>query len=234
MESDSHMDGTTVPRVHPDATRSDPARPRIPRFRRALQVGVAIGVASGVGVGAAALASAATSTTTPSGSSTTKPTVPKTPALPRHAGGRGPGAFGFGGPGFGGDGLGGLGQVVHGEATVKGPNGYETVEFQTGTVTSVKDVSGSTWSIVVTSADKTALTYTVSSGTSVNGGETGISAVKTGDNVSIVAVVSKGTATAKSLIDVTRLKANGSSWMPAGPAPSTGAWGPASTGTSTN
>ena len=234
MEGDSHMDGSTVPRVHPDATRSDPARPRTPRFRRALQVGVAIGVASGVGVGAAALASAATSTTTPSGSSTPKPTVPKTPPPPGHFRGHGPGGFGFGGRGFEGDGLGGLGPVVHGEATVKGPNGYETVEFQSGTVTSVTDVSGSTWSIVITSSDKTALTYTVGSGTSVNGGETGISAVKKGDNVSIVAVVSKGTATAKSLRDVTRLKANGSSWMPQAPGPSTGSWGPASAGTSTN
>ena len=64
------------------------------------------------------------------------------------------------GVGFG-IGFGGFGPVLHGEATVKGPNGYETIEVQTGTVTSVKDVSGSTWSLVVTSADKTALTYTV-------------------------------------------------------------------------
>jgi hypothetical protein len=137
----------------------------------------------------------------------------------------------MGGIGFGG--FGGFGQVLHGEATVKGPNGYETVEVQSGTVTSIKDVSGSTWSIVITSADKTAITYTVDSGSSVNGGETGISAVKTGDTVSIVAVVSKGTATAKTLIDGTRLKANGSSWMPPRQGPPSGSSAPSS-GTSTS
>ena len=38
--------------------------------------------------------------------------------------------------------------------------------------------------------------------------------MKAGDSVSIVAVVSKGTATAKTLIDTTTLKANGASWAP--------------------
>jgi hypothetical protein len=124
-------------------------------------------------------------------------------------------------------GFGGVGSVLHGEATVNGPKGYETIEVQTGTVTSLKDVSGSTWSLVVTSADKTAITYTVDSGTSVNGGESGISSVKSGNTVSVVAVVSKGTATVKTLIDSTTLKANRGSW---GPMPQ----GPPSSGTSTS
>ena len=135
------------------------------------------------------------------------------------------------GPGMGiGFGFGGFGPVLHGEATVNGPNGYETIEVQTGTVTSVKDVSGSTWSLVVTSADKTALTYTVDSGTSVNGGESGIASVKSGNKVSIVAVVSKGTATVKTLMDTTTLQANRGSWAPMPQGPPT----PPSSGSSTS
>lgn len=231
MEYNSQEGDVAVPRVHPATPDSDTgslAPVKRSRFRRAVQVGVALGVASGVAVGATALASAA------SGGSSGGSTPPKTSAPPakgHHFGGR-PG-FGFAGGGFAGAGFGGFGQVLHGEATVKGPNGYETIEVQSGTVTSLKDVSGSTWSLVVTSADKTALTYTVDSGTSVNGGETGVSAIKTGDTVSVVAVVSKGTATAKTLIDSTQLKSNGASWGtrptgPATPAP------PASSGSSTS
>jgi hypothetical protein len=228
MEGEPEVGGITVPKVHPGTDQAVPSPNKRPMFRRAIQVGVALGVASGVAVGAAALADAATSPTTP----TTPPTKPATPPTPGHFKGR-PGGFGFGGRPAGGLGFGGFGQVLHGEATVKGPNGYETVEVQSGTVTSIKDVSGSTWSIVITSADKTAITYTVDSGTSVNGGETGISSVKTGDAVSIVAVTSKGTATAKSLIDTTRLKANGSSWMPPRQGPPSGSSTPSS-GTSTS
>jgi hypothetical protein len=109
--------------------------------------------------------------------------------------------------------------VLHGEATVKGPSGYETIEFQTGSVTSLTDVSGTTWKLVVTSADKTALTYTVNSGTSVNGGETGVSSIKSGDQVSVLAVVSGGTATVKTLVDTSKLKANRAVWAPMTPKP---------------
>jgi hypothetical protein len=241
MEHDPQVGDVAVPRVHP-ATQADPdtqvhpgpqgtlAPAKNPRWRRALQVGVALGVASGVAVGATALASAATSTTNPSGSTAPK-TAPKSQG--HHFAGGGFRGFGGGG-GFAAGGFGGFGQVLHGEATVKGPNGYETIEVQSGTVTSVKDVSGSTWSVVVTSADKTALTYTVDSGTSVNGGETGISAVKTGDTVSIVATVSKGTATAKTLIDTTRLQANKTSWSPMHQGPPSGMPTPTPSGSSTS
>jgi hypothetical protein len=183
-------------------------------------------------VGATALASAATSNTTPS--STT------TPAKPGSNFGHGPGGHGFGGHGFGGHGFGGgfgggmglgpFGQVLHGEGTIKGPNGYETIEVQNGTVTSLKDLSGSTWSLTVTSADKTALTYVVNSGSSVNGGETGISAVKSGDTVNVLAVVSKGTATVKTLVDSTQLRANHTSWAP----PNQGSNGQGSNGQGSN
>ncbi len=210
MENYSEEIGPTVPHVHagaPDTT----TRGRSPQWRRVLQVGVGIGVAAGVAVGATALASAASS----GGSSPKSSTNPPAHSTQGHPfAGRG-----FGGPGMRlgmglGLGFGGFGPVLHGEATVKGPNGYETIEVQTGTVTSLKDVSGSTWSLVVTSADKTAITYTVDSGTSVNGGESGISSVKTGNSVNIEAVVSNGTATAKTLIDSTTLQANRGSWVP--------------------
>jgi len=131
-------------------------------------------------------------------------------------------------------GFGGFGAVLHGEATVNGPKGYETIEFQTGTVTSVTDVSGSTWSLVVTSADKTAITYTVNSGTSVNGGESGIASVKSGNKVSVVAVVSKGTATAKTLMDATTLQANRGMWAPRGPGGPMTPPSPPSSGSSTS
>jgi hypothetical protein len=225
--------GNVVPRIDPGTPFLSGSQGPVPtkrsRFRRAAQVGVALGLASGVGVGAAALASAATSSTSPSGSGTPKASAP--PAFGHHFGS----GHGFAGRGFAGAGFGGFGPVLHGEATVKGPNGYETIEVQSGTVTSLKDVSGSTWSLVVTSADKTALTYTVDSGTSVNGGETGISAVKAGDTVNIVAVMSKGTATAKALSDTTRMQANRASWAPAAPmGPPSGAQAPAAGGSSTS
>ncbi len=183
MDENPETTGTTVPTVHP-ATADETAKRRVGRWRRSVQVGVALGVAAGVAVGATALASAATSG---SGSPSSSPSAsPK--STPPHGGHR---MFGFGGAGFGGfgGGIGGYGPVLHAVETVKGPNGYETIEIQNGTVTSVKDVSGSTWSLVVTSADKTALTYTVNSGSSVNGGEMGIATVESGDTVSVVATV---------------------------------------------
>ena len=63
--------------------------------------------------------------------------------------------------------------VVHGEYTVKGPNGYETIDERNGTVSSVTDTSGSTWSLMVKSADGTSGTFTVDTGTSVERGRDG-------------------------------------------------------------
>jgi hypothetical protein len=219
MEQFSEDTGQTVPRVH-SGVPATTARSRSPQWRRILQAGVGVGVAAGVAIGAAALAGAATSGgTTPKSSTTPSTAKPGAKwAQGGHFAGRGFGGTALGGPGGGfGLGFGGSGSVLHGEETVSGPNGYETIEFQTGTVTSVTDVSGSTWSLVVTSADKTALTYTVNSGSSVNGGESGISSVKSGNKVSVVAVVSKGTATVKTLMDATTLQANRGTWAPKGP-----------------
>jgi hypothetical protein len=207
MDENAESTGTTVPTVHPVTPDETPHR-RLGPWRRSLQVGVALGLAAGVAVGATALASAATSgSNSPSSSSSGS-----AKGTPPHGGHR---MFGLGGGGFGfGAGIGGYGPVLHAVETVKGPNGYETLQIQNGTVTSLKDVSGSTWSLVVTSADKTALTYTVNSGSSVNGGETGISSVASGNSVSVLATLSNGTATVKSLIDTTKLQANRAAWAP--------------------
>ena len=150
------------------------------------------------------------------GSSST--TAPSTTPGPRIAGPRfGPGGFGFGGGFLGG--AGGAAGAIYGQYTIKGPNGYETIATRTGTVSSVTDTSGSTWTLVVQSADGTSGTFTVDSGTSVNGGEMGIGSVNKGDDVSVVGVVSGDTTTAKEVIDQTTLKSNGTSWLPPRPQP---------------
>lgn len=206
--------------------------PETPRGRgRWFKLAVGAGAAAVVAVGATALAQSTTSTTTTHDSdasitasaatSSTTTTVP---------GGRH--GFGFGGrfrggigpaAGFGGLGLGG-GPVLYGQYTIKGPNGYETLSERTGTVSDVTDTAGSTWSLTVKSADGTSGTFTVDSGTSVNGGEMGIGSVKTGNTVQVTAVVSGATSTAKQVIDQTTLKANAGSWrpMPAPPSPTSG------------
>jgi hypothetical protein len=184
------------------------------RLRRRLLTGaVVIGAAVGMGIGATALASAATapSTSQPGEGANT----PSTGGPHQGPGGhfRG-GLHGFAGGFGGGFGGGPGGGVIHGQYTVKGPNGYETIDVRTGTVSSVTDTSGSTWTLVVKSADGTSGTFTVNSTTSVNGGESGIASVKTGDTVSVTATKSGATATATQVMDQTTLQANGKAWLP--------------------
>jgi len=199
--------------------------PRSPR--RLLKTAVGVGAAAGIAVAAAAIAEAATgpaaappaaATAAASSSSNSSTTTPSTPAprFGRRLGGGvfgGPGGFfaGGGGPGLG------AGGAIYGQETIKGPNGYETVAWRTGTVSSVSDTSGSTWSLAVKSADGTTGTFTVDSSTSVNGGEMGIGSVTNGQNVDVVAVVSNGTATAKTVTDTSTLKANAGTWQPMRP-----------------
>jgi hypothetical protein len=202
------------------APRTEPTR----RGRRLLKLAVGVGAAAGVAVGATALAQGATSTgtaradnatVTASGSASTTTTAPA-----RSHGFGGPGRFrgGFGAGGGAGLGAGlGAGPFIYGQFTIKGPNGYETLSERTGTVSTVTDTSGSTWSLTVKSADGTSGTFVVDTSTSVDGGEMGIGSVKTGDTVEVTAVVSGGTSTAKSVTDQTVLKANGGTWQPTGP-----------------
>jgi hypothetical protein len=132
----------------------------------------------------------------------------------------GPGGFagGFGGAFGGGPG----GGVIHGQYTIKGPNGYETIDERSGTVSAVSDTSGAVWSLTVKSADGTSGTFTVNSSSSVNGGESGIASVKVGDSVNVVATVSGSKSTATEITDTTTLQANGKSWMPFHGRPVTG------------
>jgi hypothetical protein len=207
--------GTDEPSTDPEAPERAPRRLR----RRLVTAAVVVGAAAGVAVGATALAGAATAPTT------TQPGANgSTPATPPGPGGH------FGGHGFGGFGgafAGGMGgPVVHGQYTIKGPNGYETIDERTGTVSAVSNSSGSTWSLTVKSADGSSGTFTVNSSTSVNGGESGIASVKSGDTVVVTGTVSGGTTTATRITDTTTLKANGKSWLPMrgqmSPAPGSG------------
>jgi hypothetical protein len=201
----------------PPAPAGTPAR----RRRPALKLVVGLGAVAGVAVGATALAQAATSGgTAPSSDATVTASAPTstttTEPEPPH-GFAGPGRFGglggFAGPGSG------AGAPIYGQFTVKGPNGYETVSVRTGTVSDVTNTSGSNWSLTVKSADGTSGTFTVDSGTSVNGGQMGIASVKSGDTVHVMAVVSGSTSTAKRVTDETVLKANAGSWEPTPPTP---------------
>lgn len=200
-----------------------------------LRAGIGLGIAGGVAVGTTLIANAVTSpgssqpganlaagasgssgssgsSSGSSGSSSGSSGTANGPAIGPGRGAR------FAGPGFGGPG--GLGgPVIHGQYTIKGPNGYETIDERTGTVSSITDTSGSNWSLTVQSADGSSATFTVDSGTSVNGGETGISSVKHGDTVTVVAVDNNGTATAKQVVDRTVLQNNGNSWLPPAPQP---------------
>ncbi len=201
----------------PSGPPAPPPAMRPARGRRLTKLAVGVGAAAGVAVGATALAQAATSpgggaansdaTVTASAATSTTTTAPTGPPGfgGHHRGGFGP-LGGFGG-----------GPVLYGQATIKGPNGYETLAERSGTVSDVSNTSGSTWSLTVKSADGTSGTFTVDSGTSVNGGEMGIGSVKTGDTVQVTAVVSGGTSTAKMVLDQTIVKANGGTWRPMGP-----------------
>ena len=205
-------------------------RPRRSLGRRVGVVAAATGVAAGVAVGAAALAGGGHRREHPGGvdhrqlHAGQRAERAPTPAF---------GPRGLGRPSFGGGpGAFGSGPVVHGQYTIDGPSGYETIAERTGTVSAVTDTSGSTWSLTVKSADGTSGTFTVGSGTSVDGGETGIASVKVNDSVRVLAVVSGSTATATQVTDDTVSGANAKSWMPPH-LPGPGAGAPAPSGDQT-
>jgi hypothetical protein len=178
-----------------------------------------IALAGGAGVAyAAANPGSKVATDSAASSQSQTPSANTSPSARSWSGGR-PGGFGrFGGfgafGGFGGFGLGDLGGAIHGQFTEPKPGGgYQTVEVQRGAVT---DVSSS--SISVRSADGFSATYAVSSSTDVNAMAAGIGTVKVGDTVDLAATVSRGTATAASLIDITAIRASrGAFGFPAGP-----------------
>jgi hypothetical protein len=144
----------------------------------------------------------ATSNADPTPSPSASPSSPSTPGQqPGEPGGPGKGGFGPRGE-FG------LGGALHGEFVVpKDGGGYQTVATQRGEVTAVsKD------SITVKSADGYSRTYTLTEDTLVNAARDGIDDVKTGNTVTVTAVVTDGKATASSVNDGTVRDAAGQKW----------------------
>jgi hypothetical protein len=144
-------------------------------------------VATSVAGGVAWATTSADPTPTPSPSAS--PSTPSTtPDKPGGPGGKGAhrGMFGLGG-------------ALHGEFVVKKEDGtYQTVATQRGEVTAVSKES-----ITVKSEDGYSRTYTLTEDTLVNAARDGIDDVKTGNTVTVFAVVADGKATATSVNDGT-------------------------------
>jgi hypothetical protein len=117
------------------------------------------------------------------------------------------------GPGHGGRGRHGFGLMngggaLHGEFVVeKDGGGYQTVATQRGEVTAVSKES-----LTLKSADGYSRTYTLTEDTLVNAARDGIDDVKTGNTVSVLAVVADGKATASSVNDGTVRQAARDKW----------------------
>jgi hypothetical protein len=79
--------------------------------------------------------------------------------------------------------------------------GYQTVDFQNGTVTAVSGTS-----ISLRSADGYHHTYQVTSSTMVDAQRNGIGSIKDGNQVTVAATVSGSTAAATRIIDLTLLQ----------------------------
>jgi hypothetical protein len=162
-----------------------------------------------VGLGVAFAQTDPSATTTTVGPSTGQVVPPDPgPAQRKHFGrGHGP----FGGKLFGHGHFGGLGRFggLHGEFTIKKPDGsgFQTWATQTGEVT---DVSSS--SITVKSEDGFSRTYSVDENTVVGSGRDGIGTVKTGDTVHVGGLVEDGKAKAAAVVDSTSLGKIGEHW----------------------
>jgi hypothetical protein len=152
--------------------------------------------------------------------------TPSSSSLPGRMHGAGPyrraGGWLGGGSRPGGPGVGGFG-AVHGQFVVAKPGGgYQTIDTQRGSVTAV---TGS--SITVRSSGGFVTTYQVPSTAHVNAQRAGISSIKTGNQVVVVATVTGSTATATSILDFSLLPRphGGPGWPgfggpgPASPAP---------------
>jgi len=231
-EQDATVYHFTPPPPPPPASRRPSRRSRITKTA----AGLALVLGAGTGVAVVTLgtssgpnsALAAANAASPgpvaapkdAPDSNSSPSSPTTTSPVRHRRyfGTAPGAFGAGpfgaflaGPGAGANG------VIHGSYTIKGPSGtYETVDTQYGTAGDITSTS-----ITVTSADGFSQTYVVSSSTIVDADSQGITAVKDGDEVSIVGLVSGSTVTAQRVVDLTQVQANRKAWAPGPPSANT-------------
>lgn len=102
------------------------------------------------------------------------------------------------GMGFGGRMMGPGSRVLHGEATVRTPDGNQVVSVQNGSLTAV-----GTDTITVKSSDGFTRDYTVDKNTriSLNGADGALSKLKTGDDVHVVAVQSGSAYAARMVLD---------------------------------
>jgi hypothetical protein len=191
--------------MEPDSPSSGWKLPRIPK------VAVAVGLTAFLALAGAGLAFAVGGTgsspvahlaTAGSGSGTSSTTVPSTPKKSGPRPSFGPAGRPFVGLG-GGPGAFGMGQVVHGQYTVKSGSGYKTYDVQTGTVEAV-----SSSSIKVSSADGYSSSYSVESSTVVDSQAGGISTVAKNDQVQITALVSGQSATATSIVDTSKISSS--------------------------
>jgi hypothetical protein len=90
---------------------------------------------------------------------------------------------------------------VHGQIVLAKPGGgYQTVDFQNGTVTKVDSTS-----ITLKSADGFTHSYPITGSTLVTAGRDGIGSVASGNSAIVLATVSGSTATAAKIIDLTQL-----------------------------
>jgi Domain of unknown function (DUF5666) len=198
---------------------SGPGRSR-PGYPLMLAAVAITALAAGAGIAALAT-SGSPSLASSSGQLAATPSASPSPAASRPGyGPHGPGHRFFGG-GFGGGagaGFGGVAGALHGEFVVpRSGGGYQTDDTQRGSVTAV-----STSSITVKSADGFTKTYKVTSSTLVDAQRDGISSIKNGHQVSVLATVSGGTATATSIQDLSLLQAGHSGPSGNGPGSTSG------------
>lgn len=202
------MEFASPPPPPPDFQSSppQPAGSPAPGRRRLPHAAMVGGLVFGMALGGAGIAFAAGSGSG-SGSSTTTPSTPNgAPAAPpgagRHGGPMGDGSMRFGFKGLG-------GRVLYGSATIETPSGTtKTIDFQVGTVTAT-NISGDSGTITVGSGTNNShtQTYTVQPSTIVDSQAGGISTVKTGDKVVVVAQDNgSGNPTAMDIRDRTQMK----------------------------
>lgn len=194
-----------------------PGRGGFRRFGRIPMIAGAVVVSFflvGLGVAYAQSDSSGTTSTLPAVVPPPSGQIAPAPAQPGPNGKGGRFGRGHHGPfgkffGLGGFGHLGRGGPLHGEFTIRKPDGsgFQTVAVQTGEVTAVNSSS-----ITVKSEDGFSRTYSVDENTVVGAGRDGIGTVKTGDTVRVAGVVEGGQAKAAAILDKTSLGKIGEHW----------------------
>lgn len=92
--------------------------------------------------------------------------------------------------------------VLHGQYVVRtAGGGYQTIDVQNGVVAAVSRTS-----VTVRSGDGFIHSYVLAKSTAIDAGRGGITSVKVGDQASVQATVTGGSATATSITDLTALQ----------------------------